>query len=40
MIEGPYGAASKSAIRDADTNIAIAIASGIGITSILGHLQD
>jgi len=38
MIEGPYGAASKTAIRDADT--IIAIVGGIGITSILCYLQD
>ncbi|KAE9375350.1 hypothetical protein N431DRAFT_463438 [Stipitochalara longipes BDJ] len=37
MIEGPYGSAPTTKFRNADT--ILAIAGGIGITSILGYLQ-
>jgi predicted ferric reductase len=37
IIEGPYGSAPSTKFRNADT--ILAIAGGIGITSILGYLQ-
>jgi predicted ferric reductase len=37
LIEGPYGSAPLTHLRDTDT--IIALAGGIGITSILGYLQ-